>query len=170
MRAWLAMLPLLGAQADAEPIYVEFEVLQPDGKGKPSRVAGSWSVDGSLAKPGTSFEDVFEGRRLQSFSFEWLGKRWTAGDVRLARLEVDEKGRLRSWIIGSKVISGGCDNVGALDCVGVPAKETDFYLVATRPERGTREPPLIAVGVRPGAKGFIEARGTFRVGTGESEN
>ncbi|HEY8540167.1 MAG TPA: hypothetical protein VIL28_14955 [Steroidobacteraceae bacterium] len=163
MRTLGALLLLLGAQTAAGPIHVDFEIVHREGKGKPSRYVGSWSFDGPLVKPGMLFEDVFEGRRLRSFSFEWLGKRWTVNDVRLARLELDEQGRLRSWIIGSKATSGGCGNVGALDCVGVPTKELDFYLVATRPERGMSGPSLVAVGVRPGTEGFIEAKGTFRV-------
>lgn len=166
MRVWLVLTLLLAVSAAAAPIEVEFEIEHRGGAAKPERYNGSWSIDGTRVKPGMLFEDVFQGMRLRSFSFEWLGKRWTARDVRLARLEIDEQGRLRSWIIGAKVTSGGCADVGALDCVGVPAKALDFYLVATRPERGMRGPSLVAVGVRPGIDGFIEAKGKFWVTRG----
>lgn len=150
---------------DAKPVVVEFTVRQsePHGDMQPGVYTGRWIYDDSIVKPGGLFADAFKGGKLKSFSFSWLGEEWHQGNVRLARLEFDAKGRLRSWIIGATVVSGGCSTVGALDCVGVPAAVTDFYLVATRTERGIPPPSLIAVGVRRGSDKVVEARGSFTV-------
>jgi hypothetical protein len=166
MRIILTMT-LLGfaIASDATPIYVDFKVKQsePSGTAAAGVYSGTWSFDDSLAKPGALFEDVFEGRKLDTFSFSWLGQTWSVSSVRLARLEFDARGELRSWIIGARAVSGGCGSVGTLDCVGVPSRVADFYLSATRAERGIPPPELVAVGVRPGSEKFIEARGTFKV-------
>lgn len=153
------------ASAGAKPVIVEFTIRQTEPYGDSERgvYTGRWIYDDSIVKPGGLFEDAFKGGKLQSFSFSWLGEEWHQGHVRLARLEFDSKGQLRSWIIGATVVSGGCGDVGALDCVGVPAAVNDFYLVATRPERGIPPPSLIAVGVRRGSDVVVEARGTFTV-------
>ncbi len=150
---------------DAKPVHVDFMVRQTDSYGDtPSGVyQGTWSFDDSIVKPNGLFEEAFKGGKLKSFTFAWLGEEWHPGNVRLARLEFDAKGELRSWIIGATVVSGGCNAVGALDCVGVPADVTDFYLVATRPERGVRTPPLVAVGVQRGRDKVVEAHGEFTV-------
>jgi len=166
MRIILATLVLSAAvTANAKPVYVDFTVKQaaPYGELRPGVYTGSWSFDDSLVKPGGLFEDVYKGRKLDSFSFSWLGQKWRPSDVRLARLEFDGEGKLRSWIIGGTAISGGCGNVGALDCVGVPAAATDFYLSATRLEPGIPPPELVAVGVRRGSEEFTEAHGSFSV-------
>lgn len=168
MRLVLAMLILSAAlAADAKPVYVDFMVRQtaPYGEARAGVYSGSWSYDDSIVKPGGLFEDVYKGAKLDSFSFSWLGGKWHPGNVRLARLEFDADGELRSWIIGATAVSGGCGNVGALDCVGVPAAATDFYLVATRTEPGIPPPELVAVGVRRGTDEFIEAQGSFTIRT-----
>src|SRR5690606_32766379 len=85
---------------------------------------------------------------------------WGGGVGRRGR---DKKGRVRSWVIGGTAVCGGCDKVGVLDCVGVPAKATDFYLAATRSERGIPPPELVAVGVSRDSEEFIEAHGSFSV-------
>jgi len=168
MRIVFALILLGSAFAShAKPIYVDFKVEQTAafGDARAGVFTGSWSFDDSLAKPGALFEDVFEGLKLDSFSFSWLGQDWSASSVRLARLEFDRRGKLRSWVIGATAVSGGCASVGTLDCVGVPSKVADFYLSATRAEPGIRPPELVAVGVRPGSTGFAEAQGSFKVTT-----
>ena len=166
MRIFLAMLIFgVALTAEAKPIYVDFMVKQvaPYGEARSGVFSGTWSFDDSLVKPGGLFEDVYRGRKLDSFSFSWLGQRWHPGNVRLARLEFDMDGELRSWTIGATAVSGGCGNVGVLDCVGVPAKATDFYLTATRLEPGIPPPELVAVGVQRGSDVFTEAHGSFTV-------
>lgn len=169
MRIFVLTVLLLGAAsaADAKQVYVDFIVKQvaPYGDTRPGVYTGTWSFDDSLVKPGGLFEDVYKGRKLDSFSFSWLGEKWRPSNVRLARLEFDEDGKLRSWVIGGTAVSGGCGNVGVLDCVGVPAKATDFYLAATRIERGIPPPELVAVGVLRGSDSFVEAHGSFKVRT-----
>lgn len=158
---WLACVRAI----DAAPIHVDFVVSQRNGHGKlePGSYHGSWSLEDAPSAPGVQLDDPFEGQRLSSFELEWLGEKWTPRNVRLARLELGRDGKLRSWIIGGTLVSGGCAKVGRLDCVGVPTKAADFYLVATQPERGSRAPSLWAVGVAPGVDGFIEAHGDFTV-------
>lgn len=178
MRILLATLALAAAvTADAKPMYVDFTLKQlgPYGDGggdrramghdrhSPRIYAGTWSFDDSLVKPGGLFEDVHQGRRLDQFSFSWAGERWHPGNVRLARLEFDADGELRSWIIGGTAVSGDCGNVGTLDCVGVPSSAADFYVVGTRSEPGVPGPEVTAVGVHRGGSEFIEAQGSFRV-------
>jgi len=169
MRILALTVLLFGAAsaADAKQIHVDFVVKQtaPYGDTRPGVYTGTWSFDDSIVKPGGVFEDVFKGRKLDSFSFSWLGEEWRPTNVRLARLEFDEKGKVRAWVIGGTAVSGGCGNVGVLDCVGVPAKVTDFYLSATRLERGIPPPELVAVGVRLGSDKIIEAQGSFTVRT-----
>ena len=166
MRIVLATMILAAAfTAEAKPVYVDFTVRQsaPLGDAPSGVYRGTWSYDDKIVKPGGLFEDPFKGAKLDSFSFSWLGEKWHPGNVRLARLEFDADGELRSWIIGAIAVSGGCGNVGALDCVGVPAHKTDFYLVGTRAEPGIPPPELIGVGVRRGSDTFIEASGSFTV-------
>jgi hypothetical protein len=149
----------------ATPIHVDFGILQSDTYEGHRRglFFGTWSFDDSLATPGGFFEDVFLGRPLDSFSFSWLGRRWDATNARLARLEFDEAGELRSWIIGGTAISGGCAAVGYLDCIGTPSSFGDFALTGVRPEPGVPSFGLTAIGVLPGAQSFAEASGIFRV-------
>lgn len=166
MRIILAMM-LLGAAlaGEAKPIYVDFKLTQflPDGADRPSTLVGTWSFDDALVKPGAVFEDARRGRRLDSFSFSWLGRRWNPSNARLARLEFDADGELRSWIIGGRAVSGGCGDISALDCVGVPSRVTDFYLAATRSEPGIPPPELVAVGVIKGTDTYVDAHGSFAV-------
>jgi hypothetical protein len=124
---------------------------------------GSWSFDSSLAKPNAVIEDVFVGIPMESFSFNWLGERWHPGNARLARIEFDEKGELRSWTIGGIATSGGCGEVGALDCVSAPSTTPDFTLTATRLEPGIPPPALVAVGALPRIEAFAEGSGVFIV-------
>lgn len=178
MRIILATLALAAAvSADAKPMYVDFTLSQlgshGDSRGDSLAMrhgrhsahvfSGRWSFDDSLVKPGGLFEDVYQGRRLDQFSFSWLGHRWHPGNVRLARLEFDADGELRSWIIGATAESGGCGNVGTLDCVGVPSSAADFYVVGTRSEPGIPGPEVSAVGVHRGGAEFVEAHGSFTV-------
>jgi hypothetical protein len=162
---WVMLLFAAAMTAGAKPVLVEFTIRQaePHGDTRPGVYTGRWIYDDSIVKPGGLFEEAFKGGKLQAFSFSWLGEEWHPGNVRLARLEFDAKGRLRSWIIGATAVSGGCGTVGALNCVGVPAAVTDFYLVATRAERGIPAPSLIAVGVQRGSDKVVEARGSFTV-------
>jgi hypothetical protein len=124
---------------------------------------GTWSFDSSLAKPNTVIEDVFVGVPLDSFSFYWLGEHWHPGNARLARVEFDANGELRSWTIGGTVTSGGCGAVGALDCASAPSAAADLTLTATRLEPGIPPPALIAVGVLPKMESFAEGSGVFAV-------
>jgi hypothetical protein len=166
MRIILATILLSAAlTSHATPIYIDFEIKQsaPSGDARPGVFTGTWSFDDSLVKPGGLFEDVYKGRKLDSFSFSWLGEHWSPANARLARLEFDEDGKVRSWIIGGRAVSGGCGSVGTLDCVGVPSKVADFYLSATRLEPGIPPPELIAVGVRAGGAEFVDAQGSFKV-------
>lgn len=166
MRFILAMMLSTAAlTCHATPVYVDFKIKQsaPSGDTRPGVYTGTWSFDDALVKPSGLFEDVYEGRKLDSFSFSWLGAHWKPSNVRLARLEFDEDGKVRSWIIGGTAVSGGCATVGALDCVGVPSRAKDFYLSATRIEPGIPAPELVAVGVRPGSDEFVEGQGSFTV-------
>lgn len=166
MRLILAVLLLSAAfTSDAKPIYVDFTVTEVFAAGAKhaGAITGTWSFDDSLVKPGGLFEDVQHGRRLRTLSFSWLGKRWHPGNARLARLEFDAEGELRSWIIGGTAISGGCSSVSVLDCVGVPSNVTDFYLAATRSEPGIPPPELVAVGVIRGTDAYVDAHGSFNV-------
>lgn len=167
MRIFALTILLVGAVSavDAKQIHVDFVVKQsaPYGDTRPGVYKGTWSFDDSIVKSGGVFEDVFKGRKLDSFSFSWLGREWRPTNVRLARLEFDKKGRIRAWVIGGTAVSGGCGDVGVLDCVGVPANVTDFYVSATRLERGIPPPELVAVGVLRGSDEIIEAQGSFTV-------
>ena len=166
MRTILAAISLLSVAgiSFATPIYVDFTVKQttPFAGTRPGVYSGTWSFDDSLVKPGGIYEDSQKGRRLDSFSFEWLGQEWHTVNARLARIEFDEEGQLRSWIIGGTALSGTC-GTAVLDCVGLPAPANDFYLVGTRLEPGIPPPELIAVGVVPGFEDFAQAEGSFRV-------
>jgi hypothetical protein len=159
-----ALLTLSGI-ASATPVFVDFGLYQPQSYGDERRglYFGSWSFDDSIVTPGGVFEDVYFGRPLDSFSFSWLGQRWNTSNARLARIEFDEAGRLRSWIIGGTAVSGGCADVGFLDCVGIPSAFADFSLTGVRPEPGIPSPSLMAIGVLPGMDSFAEASGIFIV-------
>lgn len=159
-----ALLGLCGA-ASAAPVHVDFAIYQTRSYSGERRGVyfGTWSFDSSLAKPNAVLEDVVVGMPLDSLSFDWLGERWTAGNARLARIEFDEHGELRSWTIGGSVTSGGCAAVGVLDCVSAPSASPDFTLTATRLEPGLPPPALIAVGVLPRAESFAEGSGVFTV-------
>lgn len=164
-RILLATLLGLCGAASAAPVHVDFAIYQSQKYSGERRGVyfGSWSFDSSLAKPNAIFEDVFAGIPLDSFSFYWLGERWHPGNARLARIEFDANGELRSWTIGSTVTSGGCGAVGALDCVSVPSVSPDFTLTATRREPGIPSPALIAVGALPQVEAFAEGGGVFAV-------
>lgn len=159
-----ALLSLCSA-ASAAPIHVDFAIYQTRTYAGERRGAyfGSWSFDSSLAKPNAVIEDASIGIPLDSFSFYWLGERWHPGNARLARIEFDDRGELRSWTIGGTVTSGGCSAVGALDCVSAPSASADFTLTATRLEPGIPPPALVAVGVLPQAEAFAEGSGIFAV-------
>jgi hypothetical protein len=161
-----ALLGLCGA-APAAPVHVDFAIYQSRSYAGERRGVffGTWSFDSSLAKPNAVIEDVFVGMPLDSFSFYWLGERWHPGNARLARIEFDEHGELRSWTIGGTVTSGGCGAVGVLDCVSAPSTSPDFTLTATRLEPGIPPPALVAVGVLPRAESFAEGGGLFVVRT-----
>lgn len=166
MRRILAIAALgIASIGHATPIYVDFTVKQAASFGgtRPGVYSGTWSFDDSLIKPNGIFEDAAKGRRLDSFTFEWLGRDWNRVNARLARIEFDAEGELRSWIIGGTAISGTCGAVGALDCVGTPARTKDFYLVGTRLGPDIPPPELSAVGVMPGIDGFADAYGSFSV-------
>ena len=166
MRKFLfAMLSLAASSACATPIHVDFAMYQPQSQGAAKRglYFGTWSFDDSIITPGGIFEDVFKGRPLDAFAFSWLGREWKATNARLARIEFDEAGRLRSWVIGGTAVSGGCANVGVLDCVGLPADVADFSLTGVRPQPGQSSLSLTAIGVAPGLDAFAEARGIFTV-------
>lgn len=160
----VALLTMSG-MVSATPVYVDFGIFQSDIYEGQRRglYFGSWSFDDSLAVPGAVFEDVYFGRPLDSFSFSWLGKRWNTSNAKLARLEFDAAGELRSWIIGGTAVSGGCADVGFLDCVGTPSSFADFSLTGVRLEPGLPPPELTAIGVLPGAQTFAEAGGFFSV-------
>jgi hypothetical protein len=159
-----ALLALSGV-VSATPVYVDFGLYQTQSYGDARRglYFGSWSFDDSIITPGGVFEDVYFGRPLDSFSFSWLGQRWNANNARLARIEFDEAGQLRSWIIGGTAVSGGCADVGFLDCVGTPSAFADFSLTGVRAEPGLPPPSLRAIGVLPGMDTFAEASGIFMV-------
>jgi hypothetical protein len=161
---FVALLAVSG-MVGATPVYVDFGIFQPDRYEGQRRglYFGSWSFDDSLAIPGAVFEDVYFGRPLDSFSFWWLGKRWDTSNAKLARIEFDAAGELRSWIIGGTAVSGGCANVGFLDCVGTPSAFADFSLTGVRLDPGLPPPELTAIGVLPGAQTFAEASGFFWV-------
>jgi len=161
---FLALLAISGA-VSAAPVFVDFVVYQSRAYGGERRGVyfGTWSFDSSLAKPNTVIEDVFGGIPLGSLAFSWLGERWHPGNARLARLEFDAAGELRSWTIGGLAVSGGCGAVGVLDCVGTPSNVPDFTLTATRLEPGIPPPAVIAVGVLPRTQSFAEAGGLFEV-------
>jgi len=166
MRKFLfAALLAASSVVSATPIYVDFGIYQPVSYGSERRglYFGTWSFDSSLAAPGAIFEDVYAGRPLDSFSFSWLGQPWNTGNSRLARIEFDEAGQLRSWTIGGTAVSGGCADVGYLDCVGTPSAFADFSLTGVRLEPGLPPPALTAVGVLPGMDSFAEAVGVFAV-------
>ena len=166
MRKILAIAALsIASIGHATPIYVDFTVKQvaPLGTTRPGVYTGTWSFDDSLVEPNGIFEDAARGQRLDSFTFDWLGQEWNAVNARLARIEFDAEGELRSWIIGGTAVTGTCGRSGALDCVGVPAASRDFYLVGTRLDPDIPPPELIAVGVMPGIEGFAEAYGSFSV-------
>jgi hypothetical protein len=160
-----AVLLAVSGVVSATPIHVDFGIFQPvsyEGQRR-GLYFGTWSFDDSLATPGGFFEDVFFGRPLDSFSFSWLGRRWDTTNAKLARLEFDDAGQLRSWIIGGTAVSGGCADVGFLDCVGIPSSLADFSLTGVRPEPGLSLFSLTAIGVLPGAETFAEASGLFVV-------
>lgn len=164
MRTILAIATMaVAGSLNATPIYVDFTVRQsvPFGDTRPGVYSGTWSFDDSLVRPGSIIEDVYPGRRLDSFSFSWLGEQWNPVNSRLARIEFDRDGNLRSWIIGATAASGTCG--GLLDCVGIPAGAADFYLAATRLSPDIPPPELVAVGVQAGREEFAEAQGSFTV-------
>ena len=134
MRAIVLILALsITGLANAMPIYVDFKFQQIEPfADSPAFVTGSWSYDDSISKPGGFFEDVFYGLELDSFNLSWLGQEWNSSNARLARVEFDEEGALRSWVIGGTPVSGGCAEIGYLDCVGTPTVVNDFYLSAMR--------------------------------------
>jgi len=158
-----AVLSLTSFGAIATPIHVDFGLYQSQSQGDAKRglYFGTWSFDDSIITPGGVFEDVFAGRPLDSFSFSWLGRHWNASNARLARIEFDEAGRLRSWIIGGTAVSGGCANVGVLDCVSSPTNVADFSLTGIRPQPGMPSLSVTAIGVLPGVDAFVEASGIF---------
>ena len=166
MRKFLfVVLSMASCGAFATPIHVDFGMYQSQSQGAAKRglYFGTWSFDDSIVTPGGVFEDVFNGRPLDSFAFSWLGRSWNATNARLARIEFDDAGRLRSWVIGGTAVSGGCANVGVLDCVGLPTDVADFSLTGVRPEPGQPALSLSAIGVLPGLDAFAEARGIFTV-------
>jgi hypothetical protein len=160
-----AALLAMSSMASATPIFVDFGLYQSQSYGDVRRglYFGSWSFDDSIVTPGGVFEDVYVGRPLDSFSFSWLGQRWNTHNARLARIEFDEEGQLRSWVIGGTAVSGGCANVGFLDCVSAPSAFADFSLTGVRLEPGLAPPSLTAIGVLPGMDSFAEASGIFVV-------
>lgn len=160
-----AVLSLTSLSAFATPIHVDFGLYQSHTHGAAKRglYFGTWSFDDSIVTPGGVFEDVFAGRPLDSFSFSWLGQSWNTTNARLARIEFDEAGRLRSWVIGATAVSGGCANVGVLDCVSSPTNVADFSLTGVRPEPGMPSLSLTAIGVLPGVDAFVDASGIFTV-------
>ena len=166
MRIMLLAMMMFGAAlaSEAKPVYVDFKLTQtsPSRDGRATTLVGTWSYDDSIVKPGGVFDDPRRGGKLKSFSFSWLGRRWTPANARLARLEFDADGKLRSWVIGGTAVSGGC-GASVLDCVGVPSKETDFYISATRREPGLPPPEVMAVGVLAGTDTYIDAHGSFEV-------
>ena len=161
---FVALLAMSGA-ASAGQVFVDFVVYQSRTYGSERRGVyyGTWSFDSSLAKPNAVIEDVFGGIPLDSFAFSWLGERWHPGNARLARIEFDAAGELRSWTIGGLVVSGGCGAVGVLDCVGTPSAVPDFTLTATRLEPGIPPPAVVAVGVLPRLQSFAEGAGVFTI-------
>jgi hypothetical protein len=166
MRAIVLILALGAAfEADAIPIHIDFKFQQtePASDLPPEFFSGSWSYDDSIAKPGGIFEDVFFGMVLDSFEFSWLGHEWSPSNARLARIEFDQEGVLRSWIIGGTAISGGCAQIGFLDCVGTPTTSNDFYLSATRLTPDIAPPELVAAGVWANRDDFASGEGGFTI-------
>lgn len=163
----IAILLTTSGTAAAGPVFVDFAIYQSRTYSGERRGVyfGSWSFDSKLAKPNTVVEDVSVGIPLESLAFFWLGEHWHPGNARLARLEFDAAGELRSWTIGGTVTSGGCKAVGVLDCAGVPSVGPDFTLTATRLEPGIPPPALVAIGVLPRVESFAEGVGIFSVRT-----
>ena len=166
MRAMVLIVALsLTSIANAMPIFVDFKFQQtePTSDLPAQFFTGSWSYDDSIAKPGGFFEDVFFGMELESFDFSWLGQHWNPSNARLARIEFDEEGVLRNWVIGGTAISGGCADIGFLDCVGTPSVVNDFYLSAMRLTPDLAPPELVAAGVWANREDFASGEGVFTI-------